>query len=102
MHEIKPYFSENEIHDLANKFKILSEPSRLKILRLLFGGEKCVTDIIEATGLMQANVSKQLKVLQMNNLLGCRPQGLKRYYRVTDTTVKQICDLLCNTSEIRT
>ena len=99
MHEIEPYFSENEIGDLANKFKILSEPSRLKILRLLFEGEKCVTDIIEATGLMQANVSKQLKVLQMNNILGCRPQGLKRYYRVTDGTVKQICNLLCSTAE---
>ncbi|MCK5741263.1 MAG: winged helix-turn-helix transcriptional regulator [Chlorobi bacterium] len=99
MHEIEPYFSESEIGDLANKFKILSEPSRLKILRLLFEGEKCVTDIIEATGLMQANVSKQLKVLQMNNILGCRPQGLKRYYRVTDATVKQICNLLCDTAE---
>ena len=88
-------FDEEEINTLAKRFKILSEPSRLKILRSLFSGEKCVTDIIEITGLLQANVSKQLKILTTSGILTCRPEGLQRFYSVTDPTVLQICNTLC-------
>ena len=98
---LKEIFMESEIEQLSQKFKLLSEPSRLKILRSLFEGEKCVTEIIEATGLMQANVSKQLKIMQSNGILECRPEGLQRFYKVADNTVLDICNILCgrNTNE---
>ncbi len=88
-------FGESQVEILARRFKILSEPSRLKILRCLFSGELCVGDIIKDTGLMQANVSKQLKILTENGILGVRREGLQRYYKVVDHTVLQICNLLC-------
>lgn len=88
-------FSEDQINHLSKKFKILSEPSRLKILSSLFGGEKCVTEIIEHTGLMQANVSKQLRTLHDSGILASRSEGLQRYYRVIDFTILQICNVLC-------
>lgn len=87
--------SDDNLMNLASKFKVLSEPSRLKIVRTLIPGEKCVTDIINDTELMQANVSKQLKILQQAGILTCKPIGLKRYYSLTDSTVLQICHILC-------
>lgn len=88
--------NDNEIEIVAARFKILGEPSRMKILRSLFEGEKCVGEIIESTGLMQANVSKQLKILTSDGILECRADGLKRIYRVIDPTVREICNILCN------
>lgn len=88
-------FTDSDIDHLSKKFKILSEGSRLKILSSLFDGEKCVSDIIEETGLMQANVSKQLGILQKQGILDNRTEGLKRYYRVVDFTILQICNVLC-------
>lgn len=88
-------FTEQELEVLAKKFKILSEPSRLKIMKCLFAGEKCVTDIINESNLMQANVSKQLKILQSNGLLTCRAAGLQRFYSVSDPTIQRICNILC-------
>ncbi|MCO5250806.1 MAG: metalloregulator ArsR/SmtB family transcription factor [Candidatus Kapabacteria bacterium] len=84
-----------EIEHLSKVFKALSEPSRLKILRCLFAGEKCVTDIINSTGLLQANVSKQLKVLQSCGFLDSRAQGLLRYYTIRDYTILKICHVMC-------
>lgn len=95
MEELKKTFSDEEIEHLASKFKILSEPSRLKILRSLFSGEKCVSEIIEITGLLQANVSKQLKILQKHGIVDSRAQGLQRYYQLIDFTVLSICNVLC-------
>lgn len=92
-------FSDLEIQKMAKRFKILSEPSRLRILRALYSGEKCVTDIIEATGLLQANVSKQLKILENDNIIICRPQGLQRFYRIIDTSIASICSKVCSTEK---
>ena len=88
-------FTDDQLKMLAKRFKILSEVSRLKILRTLFQGEKCVTDIINATGLLQANVSKQLRILEGDGVVNCRPQGLLRYYSVSDPSVLIICTQLC-------
>ncbi|GAB1372146.1 hypothetical protein MASR1M45_22080 [Candidatus Kapaibacterium sp.] len=87
--------TDSEIELVAHRFKILSEPSRLKILRSLFDGEKNVTEIIYNTGLLQANVSKQLSLLQKNGIVACRPDGLLRYYKLTDLTIIQICSAVC-------
>ena len=89
-------FSDPEITFLADRFKILSEVSRLKILRILFSGEKCVNNITEATGLLQANVSKQLKMMQHNGVITCRPDGLQRFYRIKDENILNICKDVCN------
>ena len=88
-------FTDHELRDMADKFKSLSESSRLKILRALFTGEKCVTDIIEKTGLLQANVSKQLKILQKNNVVSCRPAGLQRFYKIVDNNILDLCNTVC-------
>lgn len=88
-------FDDKELELMADRFKMLSECSRLKIIRSLFNGEKSVTGIVESSGLLQANVSKQLKLLQNHGIVECRPEGLLRYYRLVDFTIKRICSVVC-------
>lgn len=91
----KKIFSDSELSTLAKVFSILSQTSRLKILRSLIDGEKCVSEIINATGLMQANVSKQIKVMESAGILACRPSGLQRFYRIADPSILEICEIIC-------
>jgi DNA-binding transcriptional ArsR family regulator len=58
----KPLSTE-QLGFIADRFKALSEPSRLEILNTLREGERTVSEILEATGLGQANVSKHLQLL---------------------------------------
>lgn len=96
----KEIFSDQDIAMLAKRFKTLSEGSRLKIIRALYNGEKCVTDIINITGLLQANVSKQLKILENDGVVTCRPAGLQRFYKISDPIVFQICQEVCQSKKV--
>lgn len=95
MRKKKLNLTDDEVIELTTRFKILSEPSRLKILRALFSGEKCVKDIVADSGLMQANVSKQLKMLLESGTVACRPSGLQRFYSIIDLTIYNLCKVLC-------
>ncbi|AFZ49932.1 ArsR/SmtB family transcription factor [Dactylococcopsis salina] len=77
---------------LANRFKLLSEPTRLRILEVLCGEERNVSEICEQTGLQQANVSKQLQLLKTSGVVACRRVGTSRYYRVIDRELLKLCD----------
>ncbi|MBM2817142.1 MAG: transcriptional regulator, ArsR family [Ignavibacteria bacterium] len=88
-------FSDADLHFIALRFKILSEPSRLKILKSLSHGELCVTELISKTGLLQANLSKQLKILCENDFITCRQQGLQRFYKIKDQEIFTICNAIC-------
>jgi len=88
-------FIDIDIEEVASRFKMLSETSRLKIIRVLHHKESCVNEIIDETGLQQANVSKQLRILQNAGIVECRPEGLQRYYHIADKTVISICRQVC-------
>ncbi|MDR9403036.1 MAG: metalloregulator ArsR/SmtB family transcription factor [Halothece sp. Uz-M2-17] len=77
---------------LASRFKLLSEPTRLRILEVICGEERKVSDICERTGLQQANVSKQLQLLRAAGVVACRRVGTCRYYRVIDQELLKLCD----------
>lgn len=95
----KNFFQNIDFAVLANKFKTLSEPSRLKILKALLNGEKSVNQIVEETGLVQSNVSKQLKKLLNDGIIECRPDKVQRFYRVIDDTVFELCKILCQQNQ---
>lgn len=92
----KRVFTDEEINNLARVFKILSEPSRLRIIRSIFDEEKCVNTISEETGLFQPNVSKHLKTLEKSGIVASRIQGLFKYYIVIDPTIQEICNRICS------
>jgi ArsR family transcriptional regulator len=82
---------------MAEKFRMLADPTRLAILRTLMAGERSVGQVVEETGRGQANVSKHLKLLTEAGLLSRRKTGLQVFYRVDDPLVEQLCNLVCQT-----
>lgn len=80
---------------IAERFKALAEPTRLHILKALQDGEKTVTQLMEETGLGQANVSKHLQLLYGMGMTDRRKAGLYVYYRLADPTVFELCDIMC-------
>lgn len=97
----KENFSGEAFERVAERFKILSEPMRLKLIYALMNGEKTVSELVEETGGLQANVSKHLGMLLDEGVVGRRKQGLKAYYRITDSSVYELCDLVCGSIQER-
>src|SRR5215470_239577 len=80
---------------IAARFKILGEPSRLKLLSALEGGPKNVTQLIEATGLQQANVSRHLQTLTDGGLVARQRRGATVIYSIADPSIFDLCRLVC-------
>ena len=76
--------ADEKISDLCARFKVIAEPSRLKILLALEGGELCVDHITEAVGGNQSAVSHQLKILKDNKIIKSRRNGQNVLYSVSD------------------
>jgi ArsR family transcriptional regulator, arsenate/arsenite/antimonite-responsive transcriptional repressor len=73
-------------------FKALSDPTRLKILYFLRGGEKCVCEIIPHVALIQPLVSRHLRILKDTGLVIDRKDGNRRLYSITELQVFEIID----------
>ncbi|HEX2780147.1 MAG TPA: metalloregulator ArsR/SmtB family transcription factor [Gemmatimonadaceae bacterium] len=80
---------------IADRFKALAEPARLQILNCLRAGERTVSELVEETGLGQANVSKHLQLLHGLGFVARRKEGLFVRYRLADRSVFQLCDIMC-------
>ena len=80
---------------VAERFKALAEPVRLQILNALRGREMTVGDLIDATELGQANVSKHLQLLFNLGFVSRRKEGQFVYYSLADKSVFQLCDTMC-------
>jgi DNA-binding transcriptional ArsR family regulator len=80
---------------IAERFKALAEPARLHILHALRSGEKTVSQLLEATGLGQANASKHLQLLHGLGFVERRKDGLYVHYRLADDSVFELCDIMC-------
>jgi DNA-binding transcriptional ArsR family regulator len=81
--------------EVASRFRALSEPMRLKILRRLARGEASVGEILADVGGTQANVSKHLAVLYGSALLVRRKDGTHTVYRIADPALLKICSIVC-------
>jgi DNA-binding transcriptional ArsR family regulator len=80
---------------IAGRFKVLAEPMRLKILNALERREMTVTELVEATGATQANVSKHLGILLDSHFVTRRKSGLNAFYSIHDESVFYLCDAVC-------
>jgi len=88
-----------QLRAIAERFKALAEPSRLEILQALRPGERTVSEILEATGLGQANVSKHLQTLYTGGFVDRRKEGVTSVYRLADPDVLKLCELMCGRLE---
>lgn len=75
------------LEPVSNRFKLLAEPMRLKIIRVLCQGEHTVQEIVNNVNASQANISKHLALMHDNGVVNRRKEGLKCYYRITDETI---------------
>ena len=78
------YILEREVKDFIGVMKALSDPNRVKILKMLQNRVMCVCEIKEALGLAQPTVSRHLKVLESAGLVGYKKDGLWVNYHLAD------------------
>lgn len=81
---------------IADRFKTLSDPQRLKMLHLLRDGERNVGDIALLTEASQPNVSKHLKIMQSAGFVRRRQCGNTVFYSIADETIFTLCDVVCD------
>lgn len=80
---------------IAERFRVLSEPTRIKLLDRLREGEATVLELTEQIGTTQQNVSKHLGVLQRSGIVARRKQGNFAHYRIVDDGVLSLCEAVC-------
>jgi ArsR family transcriptional regulator len=78
---------------ICDVFRMLAEPSRLKIVLTLLGGELCVYHILESVGGTQSALSHQLRVLKDNRVLRARRDGQNVYYSLADEHVREMVSI---------
>ena len=74
----------------AKLFRALGDPSRLGVLEILRDSSKCVSEIVETTGLSQPNVSGHLALLRDCGLVKREQRGRFAYYSVAAAEVELI------------
>ena len=88
-----PELSQQYIQPLADVFKVLGDPTRLRILRVLMNQEVCVRDIADELGMGQSAVSHQLRILRDARLVQFRRDGKTVYYSLADAHVLTLLDV---------
>lgn len=83
-------FSDEELIDVAELFKLFGDSTRVRILCLLFEAELCVNEIAEGIGMNQSAVSHQLRILKQGKLVKSRRDGKAMLYSLADDHVKTI------------
>jgi DNA-binding transcriptional ArsR family regulator len=90
----KPFTAE-QLAVVARLFAVLSEPSRLALLQTLHDGPLSVNELVDACGMKQANVSKQLAILHDHHLVKRERAGTSIRYEIADPMVFSLCNLVC-------
>ena len=85
--------TDDKIEEMGARFKVISEPSRLKILLALSGGELCVEHITQAVNGNQSAVSHQLKTLKDNKIIKSRREGKNILYSVSDRHILTMIEM---------
>lgn len=80
---------------VAQRFRVLSDATRLGLLQSLFDGERSVQDLCDRTGFQQANVSKHLGIMIREGLVTRRKEGLFTLYHIADESVYELCEVVC-------
>ncbi len=80
---------------VAQRFRVLGEPMRIKLLDRLREGDATVSELQEALGASQQNVSKHLGVLHAAGMVSRTKDGNHIRYSISDPSVFDLCDQVC-------
>lgn len=75
---------------VAQFFQVLSDPTRVRIVKALAEGEWCVTDLVDALKMDQPAVSHQLKYLRKLGVVSYRKKGRHVYYTLSDDQLRDV------------
>lgn len=81
---------DDETQALADTFKTLSDPTRVKMLFALLNRELCVCDLAAVIGATDSAVSHQLRMLRTQKLVKFRRDGKIMYYSLTDSHISTL------------
>ena len=80
---------------IAERFRALAEPTRIKLLDRLRAGEATVQELTDVVGSTQQNVSKHLTVLRHAGIVRRRKDGNHVHYSIQDDGVFALCEDVC-------
>jgi DNA-binding transcriptional ArsR family regulator len=80
---------------VAQRFRVLGEPMRIKLLDRLRDGDATVGELQEALGASQQNVSKHLGMLHAARMVSRVRRGNSVVYSISDPTVFELCEQVC-------
>jgi DNA-binding transcriptional ArsR family regulator len=83
------------VERVAERFRVLGEPMRIRLLEAMREDEMSVRDLQEATGASQQNVSQHLGVLLRAGIVTRRKEGNFSRYSISDPVVFSLCDEVC-------
>ena len=81
---------------IAQRFRLLADPMRLRILHELQAGEKSVSELVESTEASQPNISKHLSTLRSQGIVRRRQEGNMAYFSIQAPYIFHICDTVCS------
>ena len=94
LERVQAAMSEAAALDLAETFRLLSDPGRLRLIAaLLEADELCVCDLADATGLSQTACSHNLRLLRAQRLVRYRRQGRNVYYTLDDDHIRVLLEV---------
>ena len=89
----KDMLGNEELTEMAELFKVLGDPTRLRIVSALLLSEMCVCDLSALLDVSQSAISHQLRILKQTRLVKYRREGKVVYYSLDDDHVLQIFNL---------
>ena len=92
----KPPLPEHLLEAVARRFRALAVPSRLRILNALMNGPLGMSELEDATGLEQSNLSRQVTQLEREGCLERRRSGREVEVAIVDASLRELCELVCS------
>lgn len=80
----------DHVETVAATFRVLGDPTRVRILEALGSRELCVGDLAKQVGISESAVSHQLRLLRTMRLVRARREGRQAYYAVDDHHILEL------------
>jgi DNA-binding transcriptional ArsR family regulator len=77
---------------VPDAFQILADPTRRRLIEALRGGERSVSELVQAVDIGQPGVSRQLAILQDAQFVAVRPEGRRRLYALRPEPFQELDD----------
>ena len=80
---------------IAQRFRVIGEPMRIRLLDALRDGPMTIAELTEAVGASQQNVSKHVGVLAQAGILAREKDGNRVRCSIADESIFELCELVC-------